>query len=196
MPHATHLSILTATLILAACQATPPAGPATTAPAANTPIPPAVATLLPELAKGHRDKAQFAWYATNPLFRKMDPSVKAFADTMEADHKRLLNRLEAIARQQNISLQYQYPPALEGQALRIMEKSQEKLVRSASADEFQRLYLLLSWTDLYWHLSLIEAALTQTPPGPLHDYLQDSLALHRQQAQTLRELLGRYGYTP
>ena len=152
-------------------------------------------TIIPDLAKAHKDKIDFAWYV-NSLLRSPDPAIKAFAKTMDTDHKRLLARLTEWAKKADVIIAYAYAPGLQGTSLKSMEKMQGDLLQSDDNPTFQRDYLILTWTDLDWQRNLLAAALLQTKDPDLKAYLQDSLDTQTKEREACRSLLAKFKWQP
>ena len=177
---------LAAALALTACQCCNP----TTAPAtAPTPFP---RDDLAELARGHSDKIQFAWYATT--FHRLDPPVKDFVNQMSADNKRLLATLTAWAAKNKVDLTFNYSDDASGRARKMMEKSQEAVIRSDAPPDFQRDLLIQMWQDYDWNRSLAQTLLKTTTDPDLKTYLGDSVRTHNAGIKTIRDLLARYKF--
>lgn len=182
------LSTVLSFLLVTCHSETPPA------PAAESPHSPAVREALAELAKGHSEKIQLAWYAR--AFRRTDPAVAAFLADMGVQQRRLAADLMAWARHTNADIRFAHTTDLSGEARRIMEAAQSRAVRNDSHEEFQRDILMLMWTDYAWQRSLIQATLKRTADPALRAYLTRSLAVHDAGVTRLRALLARYRWQP
>ena len=148
---------------------------------------------LPELAKGHSDKVQLAWYGTSWL-RQVDPAVKEFLTDMGVQHKRLAERLQTWAAAHQVDLKFRYGNDLTGKARLAMEKAQGDIVQKAGDVEFQRVVLVLMYSDYHWQRQLIGVVLPRVQDSELRGYLEESLRVHEAGFQRVGELLGHYQY--
>ncbi len=147
---------------------------------------------LAELAQGHSDKIRFAWYAST--LRHTAPPVQVFVNRMAADQKRLLAELTAWAKKKDVHLAHAYPNNVAGRAQRLMDQSQENIITSDTAADFQRDLLIQMWQDYDWQRSLAQALLATTTDPELKAYLEDSVHTHTAGIKQIRELLARYKF--
>lgn len=148
--------------------------------------------VLPELAKGHSDKIQLAWYAGSFL-RHLDPPVKEFTARMGSEQKRLEQRLEALARARHISLKFHYAADVTGRAREAMEKADGDALQADGNADFQRDMLMFMYADYDWQRHLIAALIPQAGnDSDLKSYLEESLAAHEAHFKEIQRLLQRY----
>jgi predicted outer membrane protein len=186
---------------LAACESAPksaqPAAPAQTVTLNNQDnspaIPPTMREMLSELAKGHNDKIQLAWFATTP-FKTLQPPVKDFAHHMGKEHKELFARLQAWAKGHEVSLKFNFDDDLYGRARKIMEKTQGDEFQSSGGDDFQRDFLMLMSIDYLTQEAYLKTLLNASPDPELAGYLKDSLAAHEKDRAQIKEFLKHYKY--
>lgn len=150
---------------------------------------------LPELAKGHQDKIDLAWYAQSPLMGYIDPDVAEFTKQMSTEHKALQKRLEAWAKAHKYDLKFQYGDDAVGQARAAIEKDDGKIIRGLNHTDFQRLLLVLMFADYDWQKHLVQALIPLAQGDPeLKGYLEQSYQVHTEHLAKIQTLLARYQY--
>jgi predicted outer membrane protein len=180
-------------LALGACAASPQAAsrPATT----QTAIEKAqLRQALAEMAKNEQDKTQLAWYATSFL-RKVNPPVEDFAKQMGTSQAELLKELQRLARARGISLEFDFPPTIDGRARALLEKAQGDEVQNASREDFQRDLVYLMYLAYKDQLYLAKAVQERVHDDPeLEAYLRKVVIVHEAGIVQLRGLLQRYKF--
>lgn len=149
--------------------------------------------MLADLAKGHQDKIQLAWYATS-IFRTLQPPVKEFAIHMGKEHKDLYERLKKWADKHAVSIKFSFGDDLYGKARKDMEKKQGDELQATKGGDFQHYFLMLMAVDYLSQEGFIKALLTVSPDPELAGYLQDSLKAHEQDRAQINQFLKQYKY--
>jgi hypothetical protein len=186
-----HTALLALMVVLFnACQTAPTARSSATA---TQPADPALRANLTELAKGHRDKVQFAWYATT--LRRLDPAVGDFAQRMGSENKRLFDQLDAWAKARKIDLTFHYDDStVAGRARQTLEKSQETIIRDDNAADFQRDLLIMMWTDYQGQRYLSEVMAKDATDPELKAFLNANASMLAAGVKEIRGLLAKYKF--
>lgn len=174
-------------IVLPGCQSAkapsaPPVAASTAAsqPAAVAEVPAEeLRSVLSDLARAHEQKLQLAaWVAMPFVGPPVAVPIKPFYKQMGERQKDLLTQLQAVARSRHIDLTYHPSTDINGRALAIMEKRQEKLVRSDGAPDFDRDMLMQMYSDYEWQICLLQALLPTVKDPALRAYVEASLKVH------------------
>jgi hypothetical protein len=220
---ATTAAMAMVALTLGACQTTrsaapvtaaetaPPKAPASTSPTpalSSVPAPPPspapngrisdlsahdLQGVLAYLDKNHHDRMKLAFWVSTPL-RSVDLAFKTFYKERGAAEKELANELESWAKSHQIDITYHYAPTTFGQAQKIMEDRQEKVVRGDGKDDFNRDMLVDELQDYEFGISLVTAVLPSVHDPALLAYLQKSLHSQEAASQQIKMLFKQFKY--
>lgn len=180
------------TLLIAACAPTRPAASTSRSveePAELYPL----RELLPELAKGHSDKINLAFYMTSFL-RKVDPAVADFANTMSRENHELQDELKKVAKAHDVSLRmvnHKTPAELARQRV---EEFHSSVIQADDNTTFQRDILILMYMDHQWERAVIAQLLSTSNSPDVVAYLRHALESRQSRIAEIRALLARYHY--
>ena len=149
--------------------------------------------VLAYLDKNHHDRMKLAFWVSTPL-RSADPAFKTFYKERGAAEKELANELESWAKSHQIDITYHYAPTTFGQAQKIMEDRQEKVVRADGKDDFNRDMLVDELQDYEFGISLVTAFLPSVHDPALLAYLQKSLHSQEAASQQIKMLFKQFRY--
>ncbi len=149
---------------------------------------------LAGLSRAHDQKTQLAFYAGLPTYswKGVHPPFEDFYKNMGTEQARLLAEIQSWAKTSRLDLTYHFAPGIDGQAEKIIEARQEKLVRGDSSADFTRDTLMQMYTDYEWQISQIQALLPHVKDPALKAYLIDSLKVHQDGDAQLVSLLQRF----
>jgi len=150
-------------------------------------------TALATLANAHNDKIKLAFWTSTPL-RPIDAPFKPFFTNMATQNKQLLTDLQTWAKQNKIDLTYRPPPGIAGDAEKIMNDRQEKLVRSDDKTAFQHHILIQMYIDYESNLSLCQALLPTLTDPALKSYVEQTAHMYSIGSTEILALLARYKF--
>ena len=154
--------------------------------AAKRPVAPALAVVLGDLAQASHDKCQLSLLAG---FKGLSPAAAKFNHYMAQSQNKLLSELQQWAREHHLRLRPHHRPGLFGAADKLESSADAHALLTSSGAKFQRLYLLLMYTDYSWQIQLDKAALEfKIPPVPM-TYLKNALSVNRHSRQILADLI-------
>lgn len=149
-------------------------------------VAPELAAVLGNLAQASSNKCQLSFLAG---FKGLSPGAARFNQYMAKSQKTLLNELQNWAHTHHLVLRPHRRRGLFAVAAKIQNSSDAHALLSTSGAQFERLYLLLMYTDYSWQIQLDKAALRfTTPPVPIA-YLEHALAVNRRSRSLILQLL-------
>jgi hypothetical protein len=151
--------------------------------------------ILAGMSRSHGQKIELAFWVGTPLMPVTAP-FKPFFSTMGTTQALLQGMLRAWAREQGVDLTYSFTRDTLGQAQKIMEDRQEKLIRADAQADFQRDILMQMYTDYEWQISQIQALLPKVSDSGLKAYLEKSLQVHEDGSKEIVRLLRDYKFVP
>lgn len=149
--------------------------------------------VLADMAKAHDDKTKLSLYASLP-WQGVEKPMQHFYSNMGEKQKELLKDLESWAKAHKVDLTYHYGDDINGQAEKILDARQEKLVRGDSKADFPRDTIMQMYSDYEWQISVIQALLPRVRDPGLKAYLQKSLQVHQEGSDEALSLLKRYQF--
>jgi hypothetical protein len=136
-------------------------------------------SVLSDLARAHEQKLQLSgWVAMPFVGPPVNAAFKPFYKQMGEKQGALLKQLQGIAKEHGIDLTYRPGTDVDGRAMTIMEKRQEKVVRGDGAADFDRDMLMQMYNDYEWQVCVLQALLPNVKDAVLKAYVEASLKVH------------------
>lgn len=187
VPAVKCLAGLLVSMLLFSCQHGPPPNASAFADLSSTEL----TSALADLARSNDQKTQLAFYASLP-WQGVTPPFDAFYKQMGSEQKELYAEITDWAKKNHIDLTYHYSKDIPGEAQKILEARQEKLVRGDSKADFTRDTLMQMYQDYEWQISEVQALLPHVKDPELKAYLEHSLKVHTAGDAQLVSLLQRF----